>query len=399
MNHDQTDGTRDSTDFKITNGYLKLGYEINPHLKALADINLADFNANDMGSIYAEPVPFNIDIQRGKTSFSLENHYDKMQGAFKYFLNFGEHNLSDGWHSTDRNMGAMLYESFKLFKGNSITAGVDLKQYGGKGNGGKYSDTMLLVEEFAGYAYMQQTLLKKLTVSAGLRVENNSDFGTELVPMAGVNYCPLTSTTFKASVSKGFRSPTIMEKYLYAPNPDLEPERMMNYEVSWLQSLMKSKVSTELTLFIAEGENMIEVVGSYPNVIRQNVGSFTNKGIEFSTKVRATKDLFFNANYSYLNTNKKLLAAPEHQINVNANYSYKIFSLNLSIQHIRNLYTSTSLDTKENYTLLNARISTKAMKNINIFVSANNLLDEYYEINYGYPMPGINFTGGLKLAL
>ena len=40
------------------------------------------------------------------------------------------------------------------------------------------------------------------------------------------------------SASKGFRNPTIMELYLYAPNADLLPERMVNYELSWLQTFM-----------------------------------------------------------------------------------------------------------------------------------------------------------------
>lgn len=399
-NHDQTDGIRENTDFKITNGYTKIGYQINGHFQLTADINLAKFNANDNGPVYAEePQPFNIDITRGKTSFSVENRHNNFNGAFKLYHNFGTHDLSDGWHSTDRNSGAMLYQTMQLFKGNNLTAGVDARQYGGKGNNGMAKDSMIIINELAFYTYMQQTLFQKLSLSAGIRLENHSRYGNELVPMAGINYNPKATTTIKASVSKGFRSPTVMEMYLFAPNPDLEPERMMSYEISWLQSFMKGRLNIELTFFTAEGENLIQVVGQYPNIIRKNVGTFSNKGVEFEAKFMVAKNLFFYANYSYIGLEKIVVAAPRQQFNLNANYRYKIFNLNVSAQHIEKLYTSTNPEITESYTLLNARLNAQVQKNLSVFILANNLLNQEYEINYGYPMPNINFSGGINLKL
>ena len=139
-------------------------------------------------------------------------------------------------------------------------------------------------------------------------------------------------------------------------------------------------------------------MGQYPNVQRQNVGSFANKGIEFAVKFKATETLYFNGNYSYLNLDKPLLAAPKHQVNLNVNYTYWIFNLNISLQNINNLYTDINAETTEDYTLLNARLNAKITKNVNAFVMGNNLLNKEYEINYGYPMPKINFSGGIKLT-
>ena len=50
-----------------------------------------------------------------------------------------------------------------------------------------------------------------------------------------------------------------------------------------------------------------------------------------------------------------------------------------------------------NYFLLNARLSVHPLKQMELFVAGNNLLNQQYEINYGYPMPGINFMGGVNL--
>jgi outer membrane cobalamin receptor len=399
VNHDRSDGIRDNTDFKITNGFTKIGYQINDHLKLTADLNFAKYFANDNGPVYAEdPQPFSIDIVRGKTALSLENSYKNLDGALKLYHNFGTHDLSDGWHSTDRNSGIMLYQTTQLFKGNKLTVGFDAKKYGGEGNSGMARDSLITINEYAFYAYTQQSLLQKLSLSVGLRWEHNSNFGGILIPMAGLNYNPASMTTLRASVSKGFRSPTMMELFLFAPNPNLNPEETINYEIGWLQSFLKSRLETELTLFSLEGSNIIQVVGQYPNVQRQNVGSFANRGIEFAVKFRATEKLYFSGNYTYLSLEKPLLAAPKHQANLNANYTYGIFNLNISLQNVNDLYTNINAETMEDYTLLNARLNARISKAVNAFIMGNNLLNEEYEINYGYPMPKINFSGGIKLT-
>jgi iron complex outermembrane receptor protein len=399
INHDQTDGIRTNTDFNISNGYTKVGYRLNNHFDLTADFSIAKFNANDNGPVLPNTpaVPFNIDIMRGKTSLSIDNKFDKSEGSFKFYHNFGEHNLSNNFHSTDRNSGAMLFQTFKLGNVTTITAGTDFKQYGGVANQGFKNDSLITVNELAVYAYTQQTLLQKLTLSAGLRLESNSKFGNELIPIAGLTYNLSNKTTFKASVSKGFRSPTIMELYLYAPNPDLQPERMINYEASWLQSFLNNRMNIELTVFRVKGNNLIQVVVPALPAKRQNVGTFDNRGLEFSAKYVVNKNLSFNANYSYLNVDKIVLAAPREQFNVNANYSYNIWNLNVSAQHIGKLYTDVSTMSMQSYNLLNARLAVQATKNLDIFVMGNNLLNQQYEINYGYPMAGINVNAGFNV--
>ena len=395
VNHDQTDGIRANTDFNINNGYSKIGYEFSQQLHVTADFSLADFNANDNGTIY-DPAPFNIDIQRGKTSLSVENNFATFQGAFKIYHNFGTHDLSDGWHSTDRTSGLMFYQTFKLIPRNAITLGSDFKQFGGLANRGMAANQLKTVNEFALYGYTQQQLLKKLILSAGLRWENNSNYGNEFIPMGGINYNPTATTTLKGSVSKGFRSPTIMETYLFAPNADLKPERLVNYEISWLQSFLDSHLNVELTAYRAKGENMIQVVGVYPNMQRQNVGSFTNQGMEFSANYWVTRNLFVCTNYNYLDLSTPIVAAPRQQINLSANYTYKIWNLNAALQHIDKLYTSLSPMHTANYTLLNARLAAKPLSCLEVFITGNNLLNQKYEITYGYPLAEANVSGGIN---
>ena len=395
-NHDYTDGTRANTDFSITNGLVKAGYTFDEHLHLTIDANIAKFNANDNGPIH-KPAAFNIDILRGKASATLENKFDNLQGAFKVYRNFGEHTLSDGFHSTDRNSGAMLYQTYKFVTGTLVTGGVDFKQYGGIVNQTKYKDSLLTVNELAVYVYAQQTMFEKLTLSAGLRLENNSGYGKELVPMGGISYYPTENTTFKFNASKGFRNPTVMELYLYAPNADLLPERMMNYELSWLQTFLNRRLNIELTAYKVKGNNIIQVVGQYPNAKRQNVGTFNNQGVEFSARLNVDKNIMLHANYSYLDLSTAVLAAPRQQLNLGINLTHKIWNVNMNAQYIEKLYTSVMPRVIQgDYLLLNARLTCSPVKNLQLFIVENNLLNQTYEINYGYPMPGFNFNGGIN---
>jgi iron complex outermembrane receptor protein len=132
---------------------------------------------------------------------------------------------------------------------------------------------------------------------------------------------------------------------------------------------------------------------------RQNVGTFRNKGIEFSTSYNINKQWQASANYTFLDLKKPILAAPRHQVNFNLNYQYKILNVNANLQHIHKLYVSVSDEKTQNYTLLNMRISAKVLKQLELFASVHNILNQKYEINYGYPMPGINFHGGLNFNL
>ena len=403
INRDKTDGTRPNTDFRITNSYSKFGYKVSPNLNVTADVSIARYDANDNGSVYsAIPNPFNIAILRGKTSLSLTNKFRRFEGNMALYHTFGKHQLSDGFISNDQHSGALIHQKFKLSKNNLMTVGIDFKQFGGRANKGINKDTLIFIQELACYVYGQQTLWNKFTLSAGMRIENNSKYGRELVPMGGLSYSPTNHTTLKFNANKGFRSPTVMEMYMYAPNPYLLPERMMNYELSWLQSLKLEKLDFEISAYQVKGENMIHIIGQGQSAKRQNIGSFENYGFEIAAKFAVSKNLTFNANYSYLELSKPVIAAPREQANFVINYIYKNWNFHTSAQYIEKLYTSINPNAainpiiQPNYLLLNARVAYKPVSRFEIYILTNNLLNQRYQINYGYPMPQINVHSGIS---
>lgn len=426
VNREHTDGHRDTSNFDITNSYLKLGYQVNEHINAMVDFSVADFISEDPGAestVGTIPQFFEVDITRGKAALSIDNKYASFEGALKVFYNFGEHDLSDGWHSNDRNTGIMFYQSFNPFAGNTLTLGIDYKNFGGKGspiatmlkdedgnvvfeNGGPkmvlspYNDEWTTIDEYAFYAYSQQKIIDNLRLSAGIRYENNSVYGDEWIPQVGVVYRPLVNTSLKASVSKGFRSPTIRELYLFPPaNEDLKPERMMSYDFSLIQDLLDNKLNIELTGYIADGENLIITIPAPPPPPRNvNSGKFNHKGVELLAKYKITRSTFLHLNYAYLSMKEPVLAAPESQLFLNVRQQFGKFNLSVNTQMVNNLYLETG-DTPltEDYFLLNARLNYKINRSVSVYTNAKNILNQDYAINFDYPMPGFTIFAGINI--
>jgi outer membrane cobalamin receptor len=406
INRDHTDGHRDSSAFTINNGYARMGYTFNDHLKANADLSVARFEAQDPGPEggYAGAT---MNISRGMGAVSFDNSYEKINGSARFFYNFGDHNLSDGFHSKDNNYGMVVYESFSFFKGNTITTGVDYMNYGGmaentKAMGGKgmiFADTS--VNEVGAYALIQQLLFKRLTLNAGFRYQHNSMFGNEPVPSAGFAIKATSTTTIKGSVSKGFRSPTIREMFMWAPaNRNLQPEKMINYEAGVCQSFFKDIASAEVTVFKSDGSNMIQVLPINGIPKYYNTGTFSNTGIETAIRIKPIKKLIIHFNYSYIHMKNPVLATPQQQIYTSVTYYWKNFMFNLSMQNVEKLYLQTGANPVTcSFNLLNARVGYKINKHVNIFCKGENLLNTSYQVMNKYPMPGIVLFAGLNLNL
>lgn len=410
INHDRSDGQRDNSDFYITNGYINAGYAFSNYWNATADAIIADFKVTNPGTIDVPAIENWAKALRSTYSASLSNRYENMSGSLQLYYNTGRHKIDDGWRdgkprdywfrSKDFVRGLTLFESFNLFEGNQFTAGIDAKQWGGsawnESKPDKDADRDIMdndVTEIAGYVTAQQTLFDNLTINAGVRMENNSGYGNEWVPQAGLAY-RLNNSTFKASVSKGFRSPNINE--MYAPwgavNPDLEPEEMWNYDVSYLQSLLYGQLNFEITAYLAKGSNMV--------VAGQNTGEFTNKGIDFGINYHITPSLRMNANYSLLDSDSKITAAPKHKAYLGVDWKINDkFSVNPNFQYVNDLYVriAEGNDVLETYALLNCKVSYKPVDRITLFVNGENLTDSSYQNLYGYPMPGVVVLGGIDL--
>ena len=392
FDNSHTDGHRENSDFTGNNAFFKIGYDATPHVSFLASYGVSIYDANDNGTIY-DPQEFTIDVFRSKTLFSISNTYTKTTGKITLFSNDGVHIFSDGWESTDKNAGLMAHQTVTLSSRANIRFGADFKTISGITNSGFKPDTMLSVQEMAAYSLLEHTIFKKGKLSLGARIEHNSLYTQKIIPYGGIMYAVSKKSDINISYSKGFRNPTIMELYVYAPNENLLPENVMNYEVSYTYKNSKY-LQAKIAAFMLDGKNIIQVEGQYPHMQRQNVGNFQNSGIEVDVMYTPEKNISASANYTFLHLKEPLLAAPKHQLNMYFRYIYKNFRAITTLQYVADLYTSITPCIQESYVRLNARAEYQITPNIATFFDVKNVLNQTYQINYGYPMPGISFQLG-----
>ncbi|WP_321435775.1 TonB-dependent receptor [uncultured Bacteroides sp.] len=411
--YNRTDGHRENMDFDQYSGYLKLGYEFSRAWNIFADANLTHFNASNPGMVTAPVLDNDSRITRGMASFSIENNYNRTSGALKFFYNWGRHKINDGYsagqdpldyrfNSKDRMLGITWYQSATLFTGNRITFGVDYQHLGGEA-WNQFTDSRTEIadkteNEIAGYLDFRQALGTLFTLDIGQRVDHHSQTGTEWIPQAGLSMHLPRTAELKAMVSKGFRNPTIRELYMFRPqNPDLKPERMINYEISFSQSLMNKALSYGLNLYYINGDNMIQTVPVNGRPMNINTGKIENRGVETNVSYRMNPSWMFAANYSWLRMKYPVVAAPEHKLYAGADYSRGKWNVSTGVQYVCGLYTSINPETKENFVLWNLRGSYRLCRFAHLFVRGENLLAQCYEINAGYPMPGTTIMGGINL--
>ncbi|MDE6717307.1 MAG: TonB-dependent receptor, partial [Muribaculaceae bacterium] len=256
---DRSNGNRERSSFWLANEFAQLKYAISSNWSVAGMLDMTQSFSNYPGSVQLPRENTWSDIFRGTGGIYVKNAYDKMDGGVQGYINWGNHKIDDGniiekepptdylFNSNDYNMGFTVYESFYLWKLNTISAGVDFQHWGGHmwntdkiDPSQRSSEEKHKVNEIAGYVMMQQGFFNDiLNVNGGVRLQHGSSYGNIWVPQAGFIVKPGRDAQIKASFSKGFTAPNIRQLYLYPPkNPNLKPEYMLNYEVSYKQYLL-----------------------------------------------------------------------------------------------------------------------------------------------------------------
>ena len=413
--HGRSDGTVENFDFSQGSVYAKFGYEFNDSWRLQADYTLMKFIGND--PLYAKienPESNDIyrqDIVRGEGSLALSNSYGRTNGTMRVYYSYGNHFIADPdyFHSLDDRFGVLAYQNVDLWKGAAATLGFDFNRYTGEipfsGGNAHHEGSMNTIDrksitEYSPYVTLAQEFLKGgLVLNAGLRMANSDMFGTRWIPQFGITGHPGSGWILKASAAEGYRNPSFRELYLYMPaNPELEPESMVNYEVT-VGKRFTQLLNISLTGYHSHGSNLIQTApGPTGQPLNQNTGSFTNKGIEVTATSAPLDNLSLQASYSYLhNTLTDLIGAPEHQYYLGMSWqALPEFRVDASLQGVAGLYVHESMP-HENYALLNLRLSYDLLDWLQLFINMENLTDTRYTIIYGYEMPGITATGGFRV--
>lgn len=408
--YNRTDGNVKNFDFRQADGYVKLGYDFSEAWKATADYTLMHFKGND--PIYprlSNPESTDIyrqNITRGEASISASNRYGATNGMVRAYYSYGNHFVDDPrhFHSTDDRLGIMLYQNFSPWRGASATVGFDFDSYSGEipvsgGNEHKEGSMTTIsrkrITEYSPYITLSQSLAGEIiNLSGGLRMANSDKFSTQWIPQFGFALNPGLGFTVKGNLAMGYRNPSFRELYLYRmANPDLQPEKMMNYELSVGKYCSRYFVA-DVTAYYSRGTNMIQVVDA-SNV---NTGRFVNKGVEISARSNPLNNLQLFASYSFLHTSlSNLVGAPRHQYYLGAELTlWHKLMVAANLKGVGDLYVADDVK-RQNYALLNLKLTYRICRYVDVFVRLDNITDARYVINRGYDMPGFTAMGGFKV--
>jgi len=227
---------------------------------------------------------------------------------------------------------------------------------------------------------------------------------TTINPILGIKFNPQNYIDFHVTFSQKSRFPSM--KSLYSTslgNPDLKDERGTNYEFGF---------TYERSIFFS-GAIFYNRISDLIKGVRNPDGSHTNYNIGkaqiFGFELEFQKTLAWlnlSLNYTYLDgkdkdENRPLEELPKNQLNfslqITAKHKIRFMLFGFAVSHSE-IKLSDNIIKIPGYFITNAILS-KDFSNLSIFFKAENLFNNYYYSNMGFPMKARTISAGLKLNI
>jgi vitamin B12 transporter len=242
-----------------------------------------------------------------------------------------------------------------------------------------------------------------LNLSAGLRIDDHSRFGSAWTFGANGSVTIAGDLRLRASYGEGFKAPTLSQLFSDYGNQALQPERSRSFDIGIEKGDRNNGgLHASLTLFRRDSRDLIDFVSCFgvtggicagrPFGTYNNVGRARAEGIEAELGARLTDRLKAGAVYSYVKaTNrangKDLARRPRHALTLSTDWRTPLHSLTLGA-NLRVL--SARFDDAGNsnrlpgYTLVTLRASLPVSEMIELFGRIENVADERYQTVAGY---------------
>ncbi len=226
-------------------------------------------------------------------------------------------------------------------------------------------------------------------------------------PQAGLFFA-VTGGTFRATIARKSRFPTLKDRYSYRlgtalPNPDLDPETAMHYEIGYEGRILDS-LDGHLSGFYSHLDDTIQQVdrvvqddeGAWLYQL-QNVGESENAGLEAGLAWTVMPALKTGFDYLFLHRRNiedpeiKLTDSPEHSLKLYVEWKASSrLTLVPNVEYNSSRYSS-SIGTKtDGFWLCNLDAQAALPRGFDLAAGIRNVLDENYELDEGYPEEGRN---------
>ena len=310
--------------------------------------------------------------------------------------------------------------TYRMDKHNTLTYGMEFKNQ--KAGGTRFANAGggTRVEEYLGmespygsasqnsYSFYLQDEIElgdRLFFVPSVRFDHHGSFGSEWSPRVGMTYNLSKASRIKVNYGKAFRAPTIFELYsqmIHSPiarmrvivegNPDLEPEKSTNFDISLEGE--KGKATGKLTYFHNKISNLIDSQAEFRGFMNgamtfiyryRNVDKATFDGLEAETKYRFDKHWSARANYTYLdarddNTGSRLTGRALNTGTVELSWTdakKDPWTATLYNQWYQNYLTSAN-NKSYSYSLTNF-VVTKDIGKMSLYAGVDNLFNKIFD--------------------
>jgi vitamin B12 transporter len=153
------------------------------------------------------------------------------------------------------------------------------------------------------------TLMRRLTLSAGARVERFGDLTSDITPRASIVFALAPErVALRVAAGSAYKAPNLQEQYVNNPfiqgNPDLAPETSTSIEAGLDARMQNGRVAVSITAFRQEFENLIRTVAleGTEKQINRNLGASRARGIEWELRWVPATGWLIGADGSRVNT-------------------------------------------------------------------------------------------------
>lgn len=263
------------------------------------------------------------------------------------------------------------------------------------------------------FAQATWTPVEPLTVGLALRQDEHSAFGGYTTGRMTAAWALPTDTILRASIGTGFRPPSLNE--LFGPfggNPDLEPETSLSYDVGIEQSFAGGRARASATLFRVEIDDLITFTRTdfacfafpippdatcYEQVTE---GTSRSQGVELAGRWTVTDRLTLAAAYTYTDSETaagdRVARVPRHDASLAADALLTDrLALGMTVRRVADVVDGFGLEPLDDYTLVNARLGYQVAEAAEVYLRAENLLDEHYQTVRGYGTADRSFFFGV----
>ena len=423
----RSDGHRQNSSGSKLGYFANMGYALND----MWDARLVALGVTNRSTDPGPDVPGGQSEGRYGTnaqllSLTLSHDYEYLDGSFKFYVNTGEGNWKDQIGNDENNYndftfyGLRLKETVHPWKGMDLALGLDQDWWHSEV---RYTyddgspDRTINPQDFSltmPYVGLSQLIGDKegfyAIPSAGVRFYDHNKFDAKTAPYGGL-ILGYKNTEAHVALSRGVVYPGHDVIVLgWTDWENLEAETTDHLEVG-LSHNFSDMVKAEVIYFEDHGRN--RYVFAFPGPVWYNTGKYDITGWEFTVNVTPTDDLALFAGLTLQDVSEPsdLPYAPETTLSAGFTWRFlKAFTLNMDGQYVDNMYvlkqtrmaTATNTQMVSSHFLLGARLGWEFESDLigggELFLAVENLLDEDYEYRPDYPMPGRNFTVGIKLT-